>query len=81
MPNIKLRTNLIVEGNFLKEGTILDLQKVPLRFRKKRYIIREGERDLVAEDREQQMAYAEEGEMRDVEELLEEGPRRKPGRR
>lgn len=80
MPNVKLRTNLILEGDFLKEGTIIDLQKVPLRFRKKRYIIREGERDLVEEDRERQMAYAE-GEVRDVEELLEEEPRRKPGRR
>lgn len=80
MANVKLRTNLILEGDFLKEGTIIDLQKVPLRFRKKRYIIREGERDLVEEDRERQMAYAE-GEVNDVEELLEEEPRRKPGRR
>lgn len=66
--NVKLRTNLIVGGVFLKEGTILDLQKIPSHLRKKRYILREGERDLKQEEREKQMQYAE-GEI-DAEDLL-----------
>jgi len=48
----------------------VDLQKVPPRLRKRRYILKEGERDLAQEERERQMQYAE-GEI-DAEDLLVE---------
>lgn len=75
MANVKLRCNMIlidVDGKvFMKEGSIVDLQRVPNRFRKRKYILREGEVDAIEEERRAQMAIVE-GDIRDVEELLEE---------
>lgn len=75
MANVKLRCNMILidtDGKvFLKEGSIVDLARVPSRFRKRKYLLKEGEVDKIEEERRAQMAMAE-GEIKDVEELFEE---------
>lgn len=53
---------------FLKEGTIIDLAKIPKSLRLRKYLIKEGERDLREEERLKQMSYAE-GQIDDIEEL------------
>lgn len=77
MANVRLRCNMIlIDTNgkvFMKEGSIVDLQRIPARFRKRKYIIREGEVDQIEEERKAQMAVAE-GQISDVEELFEEKP-------
>jgi hypothetical protein len=65
MASVKLRTNMIIAGAFYKFGTIIDEQKVPPQYRKRKYILREGEIDYREKEREQQMAMAE----REMEEL------------
>jgi hypothetical protein len=49
MGNVKLKVNLIIEGVLIKFGTIVDEDRIPLRLRKKKYIIREGEKDYTTD--------------------------------
>jgi hypothetical protein len=42
MENVRLRANIIIGGAFLKYGSIVDLERIPARLRKRKYILREG---------------------------------------
>lgn len=46
MGDVKLRVNMILEGHFFRFGSLLDEKKIPLHLRKRRYILRPGERDI-----------------------------------
>src|ERR1700757_5015496 len=59
MASVKLKTNMIIEGQFFRFGTVIDESKVPPRYRKKQYILREGEIDYREKERLEQMAIAE----------------------
>jgi hypothetical protein len=59
MPSVKLKTNMIIEGHFFKFGTMIDENKVPPRYRTRKFILREGEIDYREREREKQMAMAE----------------------
>jgi hypothetical protein len=67
MAEVKLKTNMIIEGTFLKFGSTIDESKVPLRFRKRKYILRPGEIDYDAINMEAQMRAAEEDNRVDEE--------------
>jgi hypothetical protein len=45
MESVKLRANMILKGVFYQYGSVVDLDQVPVRLRKRQYIIREGEPD------------------------------------
>jgi hypothetical protein len=45
MEKVKLKANLILDGQFYKYGSVLDIERVPMRLRKHRFILREGEVD------------------------------------
>jgi len=48
---VKIRTNMILgeARHFVPFGTLVDIEQIPPHLRKKKYIIREGERDIDAE--------------------------------
>ena len=50
MANVKLRVNMILEGNLIPFNSFVDLDKIPPRLRKKRYILRPGEHDYDADN-------------------------------
>ena len=49
MPNVKTRLNMIIGDAFIPFGSIIDEAKIPPEFRKRKFIVRPGERDFDAE--------------------------------
>jgi hypothetical protein len=45
MAQVKLLANIIAGGRVIKAGTMMDLNEVPPRLRKRRWIVREGEEE------------------------------------
>lgn len=81
MANVKLKTNMIIEGAFYKFGTLIDEQKVPTRYRKKKFILREGEVDYREKEMQAQISRAEQelkqlNESNEIEGLEETQSRR-----
>jgi hypothetical protein len=50
MANVKIKCNMILGGTFIPFNSLVDLDKIPPHLRKKRYILRPGERDYDAVD-------------------------------
>ena len=45
MSTVKLKSNMIVNGKLLKFGSVVDLEEIPPKFRKRQWILKEGEID------------------------------------
>lgn len=46
MGQVKLRVNMIIDGHGFPFGTLIDEEKIPIDYRKRRYIVRPGEKDM-----------------------------------
>jgi hypothetical protein len=50
MSNVKIKVNMILGGTFIPFNSLVDLDRIPPRLQKKKYILRPGERDYDAEN-------------------------------
>jgi hypothetical protein len=50
MANVKLKVNMILSGTFIPFNSLVDLDRIPPRLQKRKFILRPGEIDYEAKD-------------------------------